>query len=88
MSLYLPEWVDELVDASADPLCILLAREGSNDEAYQTAVYHRSGQQQVVTRALIEQRPDQDEGDISIEVVTRVTRSIRISRITKKPSFN
>lgn len=88
MSFYLPEYVDELIDASADPLCILLAREGAYDEAYQTAVYHRSGQQQVVTRALIEQRPDQDEGDISIEVVTRVTRSIRISRITKKPSFN
>ena len=88
MSFYLPEWVDELIDTAADPLCILLAREGSNDEAYQTAVYHRAGQQQVVARALIEQRPDQDEGDISIEVVTRVTRSIRISRITKKPSFN
>lgn len=88
MSFYLPEWVDELIDTAADPLCILLAREGSNDEAYQTAVFHRSGQQQVVARALIEQRPGEDEGDISIEVVTRVTRSIRISRITKKPSFN
>jgi len=88
MSFYLPEWVDELIDTAADPLCILLAREGSNDEAYQTAVYHRAGQQQVVARALIEQRPGEDEGDISIEVVTRVTRSVRISRITKKPSFN
>ena len=85
MGFHLPEYIDELIDVASDPLCILLAREGSNDEAYQTAVFHRSGQQQVVARALIEQRPGEDEGDISIEVVTRVTR---ISRITKKSSFN
>lgn len=88
MSFHLPDYIDELIDGASDPLCILLAREGSNDEAYQTAVFHRSGQQQVVSRALIEQRPGEDEGDVSIEVVTRVPRSVRISRITKKSSFN
>lgn len=91
MSFYLPEYVDELIDTSSDPLCILLAREGAYDEAYQTAMYHRAGLQQVVTRALIEQRPDLDgenEGDLSVEVITRVKRTTRITRSTKKHSFN
>jgi hypothetical protein len=29
-------------------------------EAYQTAVYHRAGMQQIVTRCVIEQRPHED----------------------------
>lgn len=87
MGFYLPEYVDELIDTASDPLCILLAREGSNEEAYQTAMFHRAGQQQVVTQALIEQRPDEDEGDANIEVV-RAPRAPRIIRTTKKHSFN
>ena len=56
MSFYLPEYIDELVDTMSDPLIELLAREGSNEDAYQTAMFYRSGQSQIVTRAMIEQK--------------------------------
>lgn len=49
----LPDYIDEMIDPN-DPLAILLAREGSIDEAYQTAVQYRSGTVQVVLRAEIE----------------------------------
>lgn len=49
----IPDYIDELIDPN-DPLAILLAREGSHDEAYQTAVQYRSGTTQVVIRAEIE----------------------------------
>lgn len=53
MSIHIPEYIDEMVDTT-DPLTILLAREGSNDEAYQTACYYRSNMLQVQLRAEIE----------------------------------
>lgn len=49
----LPDYIDEMIDPN-DPLSILLAREGSIDEAYQNAVQYRSGTVQVVLRAEIE----------------------------------
>lgn len=61
MAFHLPEYIDELIDAASDPLCLLLSREGSEDEAYQTAMYHRAGQQQIITRCELEQRPYEDE---------------------------
>lgn len=63
MTFHLPDWIDEAegIDASSDPLCILMAREGDYDEAYQTAMYHRAGRTQIVERAIIEQRPDEDD---------------------------
>lgn len=53
MSTHIPDYIDEMIDPN-DPLAILLAREGSNDEAYQTAVQYRSGTTQVVLRSEIE----------------------------------
>jgi len=58
---YMPEEIDESCDPSADPLCILLAREGSYDEAYQLARQHRAGQDHIVQKMLLQQRPDLDE---------------------------
>lgn len=85
MAFHLPEFVDELVDSSSDPLCQLLAREGSNDEAYQTAQYHRSGLVQIVTRATIEQHPEEDD-EYEALVVERQKRVIR--RNAKKQSIH
>lgn len=58
MAFQLPDFIDEAegIDAASDPLCILLAREGDEDEAYQTAMAHRAGRTQIVERALIEQQ--------------------------------
>lgn len=61
MAFYIPEYIDELVDAASDPLAILLARECSNDEAYQYAMFQRAGTTQIITRCLIEQRPEEDD---------------------------
>lgn len=61
MAFHLPEFIDECVDYSSDPLLILLAREGEREEAYQTARQYTAGARQIVERALIEQRPDQDD---------------------------
>ena len=61
LDLYVPDYIDELVDAASDPLAILLAREGSNDEAYQYAMFQRAGTTQVITRCLIEQKDREDD---------------------------
>lgn len=84
MAFHLPEFVDELVDSSSDPLCQLLAREGSNEEAYQHAQYHRSGLVQIVTRAVIEQHPEEDDEyeALAIERQKRVIRRRRKTIIT------
>lgn len=61
MSLHLPEFIDEIIDYSSDPLLILLAREGEHEEAYQTARQYTAGARQIVERGLIEQREDDPE---------------------------
>lgn len=58
MAFHLPEFIDECVDYSSDPLLILLAREGEHEEAYQTARQYTAGARQIVERSLIEQRED------------------------------
>jgi len=60
MAFHLPEFIDECVDAS-DPLAILLMREGAFDEAEQLHASRLAEQRQYIERALIEQRPDQDD---------------------------
>lgn len=61
MAFHLPEFIDECVDYSSDPLVILLMREGAFDEAEQLHASNLAGQRQHIERALIEQRPDQDD---------------------------
>lgn len=61
LDLYVPDYIDELVDAASDPQVILLAREGSNEEAYQHAMFQRAGTTQVITRCLIEQKDREDD---------------------------
>lgn len=61
-NLDLPLWIDEFVDPN-DPLTLLLAKEGSNDEAYQTAQQYRSGTVQVVLRAEIEHTCEEEDSD-------------------------
>lgn len=56
----LPEWLEETVDA-ADPLVILLQREGAFDEAEQLHSQRLAEQRQLVERNIIEQRPDLDD---------------------------
>lgn len=66
MSLHLPEFIDENIDYSSDPLLILLAREGEHEEAYQTARQYTAGARQIVL---------QHEIEASERVVRRVKRS-------------
>ena len=54
----LPEFIDENIDYSSDPLMIMLMREGAYEEAYQTARQYTAGARQIVERSLIEQRED------------------------------
>lgn len=79
MTMHLPDWVDEQVDP-CDPLSILLAREGSNDEAYVTAQNYRAGQQQLVVHAEIE--GGVDESEVTDHEWTRRTR-----RLSGKPTI-
>lgn len=81
MTIYIPEFIDEMIDTASDPLAILLAREGSNDEAYQYAVSHRAGQQQIVERSLIE---DADEHGSDGEWIKRTRRLSSKTVITRK----
>ena len=64
--LRLPEFIDENIDYSSDPLMILLAREGEHEEAYQTARQYTAGARQIITA---------HEIAISERVVRRVKRS-------------
>ena len=72
MSMHLPEWVDEMVDPN-DPLSILLAREGSNEEAYQTAMQYRSGTTQLVLRAEIEDNEEVESNGAWIKRTRRLS---------------
>lgn len=78
MSIYIPDYIDEMIDPN-DPLAILLAREGSTDEAYQTAVQYRSGTTQVVLRAEIEAFEESDSDGSWIK---------RTRRLSSKPVIN
>lgn len=54
MTLHLPEFIDENVDYTSDPLMILLMREGANEEAYQMARQQTAGARQIVLQHEIE----------------------------------
>ena len=54
MTLHLPEFIDENVDYTSDPLMILLMREGAYEEAYQTARQQTAGARQIVLQREIE----------------------------------
>ena len=54
MTLHLPEFIDENVDYTSDPLMILLMREGAHEEAYQTARQQTAGARQIVLQREIE----------------------------------
>lgn len=79
MSMHLPDYIDELVDPN-DPLAILLAREGSNDEAYQQAQQYRSGTVQVVLRAEIEDVEERDSDGTWIKRTRRLSSKAVITR--------
>ena len=51
----LPEFIDENIDYSSDPLMIMLMREGAYEEAYQTARQYTAGARQIIERSTIEQ---------------------------------
>jgi len=82
MSLNLPTWIDEMIDPN-DPLAILLAKEGSNDEAYQTAQQYRSGTVQVVLHSEIEHITEETDGDW-IRKTRRLSSKTTIVRGPKK----
>ena len=62
----LPDFIEENIDYSTDPLVILLMREGEYDEAYQTARQYTAGARQIITA---------HEIATSERVVRRVKRS-------------
>ena len=57
----LPDFIEEAIDPTSDPLAILLAREGAGQEAYIMHRQHMAGAQQIIENALIQQRPDQED---------------------------
>ena len=73
----LPDYIDEMIDPN-DPLAILLAREGSNDEAYQTAVQYRSGTTQVVLRSEIETCEESESDGAWIKRTRRMSSKVTI----------
>lgn len=73
----IPDYIDELIDPN-DPLAILLAREGSHDEAYQTAVQYRSGTTQVVIRAEIETCEETESDGTWIKRTRRISSKVII----------
>lgn len=79
---YIPEWIDEEMDSSSDPLFLLLAREGSFDEAHQTIMFQRAETAQVVTRALIE-RPAEHEQYTSAEWLRSRPGPVTITKYPK-----
>ena len=50
----LPDFIEENIDYSTDPLVILLMREGEYDEAYQMARQQTAGARQIVLQHEIE----------------------------------
>ena len=77
MSTHIPDYIDEMIDPN-DPLAILLAREGSNDEAYQTAVQYRSGTTQVVLRSEIEACEESESDGAWIKRTRRMSSKVTI----------
>jgi len=68
----LPDYIDEMIDPN-DPLALLLAREGSNEEAYQTAMQYRSGTVQVVLRTEIEECEERESDGTWIKRTRRLS---------------
>lgn len=68
----LPDYIDEMIDPN-DPLALLLAREGSNEEAYQTARQYRSGTVQVVLRTEIEECEERESDGAWIKRTRRLS---------------
>lgn len=68
MTFHLPEYIDECVDASTDPLVTLLMREGAMEEAYTLQQQHTADAQQIVERCIIEQRPHEEEDSTAYEL--------------------
>ena len=68
----IPDYIDELIDPN-DPLALLLAREGSNEEAYQTAMQYRSGTVQVVLRTEIEECEERESDGTWIKRTRRLS---------------
>lgn len=79
MTICVPAWVDEMIDPT-DPLTLLLAKEGSNDEAYQTAQQYRSGTVQITLHAEIE---DTEERETDHGWVRRTRRMSSKATITR-----
>ena len=77
MSLNIPDFIDPMIDPN-DPLALLLAREGSCDEAYQTAQQYRSGTVQIITRAIIEECEEYDSDGTWIKRTRRLSSKVTI----------
>ena len=79
MTMHIPEYIDEMVDPN-DPLAILLAREGSNDEAYITARQYLSEQRQIIERARIDDNAEIARDGEWIKRTRRLSSKVIVKR--------
>lgn len=83
MTTRIPDWVDEMIDP-LDPLTLLLAKEGSNDAAYQTAQQYRSGTVQIMLHAEIEDTEERETDHGWVRRTRRMSSKATIIRGTSK----